>query len=214
MSPHGSQLQSTRFYIERWHEGDRQALGTLWERFTPLLEHRVRNHREWPALSACGVEDVAQEVWARIISAPAESFEAEGPGSFVAWLGKVTDRTVTDLVRRRNALKRGGGAREDELDSRAASGDRAVPGQPRDLGPGAQARVADFERLAAETLNERELKAWTWIAILGFTTEEVAFGLATTPGAVRNLLRRSRLKLADRLGGQGATSFDQARKRD
>ena len=89
-----------------------------------------------------------------------------------------------------------------------------MPGQAPGLGPGAAARVAEFEKLAGNVLNERELKAWTWIGILGFTTEEAAYGLACTQGAVRNLLRRSRAKLMERLGGTAATAFGMARGRD
>ncbi len=214
MNRRPSQLERTGFYVERWLDGDRQALGTLWKRFTPLVLSRIRHHSSWSSVQNLSVEDAAQEVWTKILAAPENAFTPAGEGSFVAWLGKVTDSTVTDLVRRGTALKRGAGARAEVLDTRAKGMVCNMPGQNQELGPAASARVAEFEAIAGEVLGERERLAWTWVAILGLTTEEAAFGLGTTSGAVRNLLRRSRVKLADKLGGSGVTSFGQARGKD
>jgi RNA polymerase sigma factor (sigma-70 family) len=208
-----SQHPPTQFYIECWQAGDQQALGTLWERFTPLLHHRIRKHEAWPALERqMGVEDIAQEVWIRVLKGANDELSWSGKGAFVSWLARVTDTAILDLSRRSLATKRGGGSQPERLESGPLLHATKLPGATRTQGPASSARVLEFENLTREVLNEREQKAWTWTAVLGFTTEEAAYGLSTTPAAVRSLLRRSRQRLMDVLKSSGATLFRSAKE--
>src|ERR1051325_6054169 len=106
--PASSEDNPTRVPFERWKNGDDGAFAELHMRFTPLLRARLRRHRGWPLLAGhFQLEDVLQEVWARALPAVRTGFRAAGPGSLLAFLGKIADRAVIDLARRHRAQKRG-----------------------------------------------------------------------------------------------------------
>ena len=191
----------TEQYVEDWQNGHAEALGALCQRFSPLVRYRIRNSTQWATLNAnWSLDDLVQEVWARILGSDSTSFTPSGKGSFAAWLGRLTDSTLTDLIRRKQALKRGGGQEHGDLDTQAEKEARLFPGAAIPESPTGEARFSEFERVAGQVLNERELKAWKWVALLGYTSEETAMGLSTTPAAVRSLLVRSRAKLQKALG--------------
>ncbi len=190
---------STRVQVDRWREGDGNALGRLADRFRPLVRYRIQQNRAFPQLAdQVSVEDVEQEVWARILKSGVRAFERNDQRhGFVAWLGQLTDSTVIDLVRRMGREKRGGGKRPGVLDTLAAAQKLRRPGQASQASPTGNARAAEFEELARSVLSERELQAWTWVVMEEYTSTEAALGLDSTPSAVRSLLVRARAKLQE-----------------
>ena len=191
-------LWSTQVHVDRWQQGDQEALGLLALRFSPLVRFRARAHSAWGSLAGrFTIDDVEQEVWARLLRQGADKFTAEESGKFAAWLGQVVDSTVIDLVRRDKAKKRGGDEQVEALDSIVALQKLRRPGGHSLLSPSGEVRLGEFEAKARQVLNERELKAWTWCVLEGYTTTEAAMGLACTSAAVRSLLLRSRSKLQE-----------------
>lgn len=209
-APGDPATHSTEVILRRWREGDREAVGALSTRLAVLLAMRIRAHKLWPILSRnFSAEDLAQEVWARVLEAGPQAFQSQGKGSFMAWLARLSDHTLTDLIRFQQARKRGGDqAGQRPLDTRSEQDAQVLPGVSPPASPSQNARADEIARVAHEVLSERERIVWFWIALDGYTPQEVAFALSTTSSSVRGLLLRSRKKLQeamDAIEGNGAS---------
>jgi DNA-directed RNA polymerase specialized sigma24 family protein len=192
-------LWSTQVQVGLWQDGDKEALGRISQRFAPLVRYRIQGHRTWPKLQRLlGLEDVEQELWARVLRSGPAAFVTSGKtGAFVAWLAQIADSTLIDLLRGAEAQKRGGEQSPEFIDSRIEAQKMRRPGQMTLLSPTAEARLGEFEALAGKVLTDREMKAWRWVVLEGYTSGEAAMGLDTTAAAVRSLLVRSRSKLQE-----------------
>lgn len=189
----------TVLYLERWRAGDDLAFAALHDRFAPLLAARVRRHRAWPLIEAVTqVEDVVQEVWSRVVPAVQERFRDGGPGSFLAFLGTVTDCAVFDLARRHRTQKRGRG-HVAALTSEGEMATRSRPGHPTPETPTSHARVGELLEIARHELSERELEAWELVELQQFTADEAGLAMRCSGAAIRSLLLRSRARLAARI---------------
>lgn len=170
-------------------------------RFAPLLAARVRRSKLWPALEPrYQLDDVVQEVWARVIPVARKSFRPSGAGSFLAFLGTLCDRCMVDLARRGTARKRGEGEQPHSLDARS-DGKDATPAGGRSETPTSHARCSELEEIARTVLGERELAAWEQVELQDYTAPEAGLALDCSDAAVRGLLLRARAKLVLRLGG-------------
>ena len=195
----GPEERSTDFHVSRWLAGDSEAFQALHDRFAPLLEIRVRQHRIWPALvGRHQVEDVVQEIWARVIPSARKAFTPSGPGSFFAYLGKLADRTLIDLVRSQRAAKRGLGQAEQALRTGAERRAMPRPGFPAKETPTSKARCTELEAMARRELNAREFQAWELVEIQGYSTDEAGLAMRCSGSAVRGLLIRGRSRLLSR----------------
>jgi RNA polymerase sigma factor (sigma-70 family) len=194
---------STERIVKRWRAGDGEAFGSLIQRLGPLLKVRIRWHAGWRVLARkLSLEDLEHEVWARVLESGAEAYRSQGKGSFMAWLGRLADCTLTDLQRFQSARKRGGANLDPQgIDSRADREALRLPGASPEPTPTHDLRAAEIRSLAGSVLSERERQIWTWVALDGYTAQEVAFGLSTTSSSVRGVLLRSRKKLQDALQG-------------
>ncbi len=192
---------NTARHLADWRNGDPAAFAALHEHFTPLLHHRIRNTPAWHLLSHhLTLDDVTQEIWARAVPAANRNYTNVGPGSFLAFLGTIADRTLVDLARTHKARKRGGAHNTHSLqpDDEAHSVPR--PQQHHEESPTSHARANELEQLARDTLSPREHAAWDLVELQGFTGDEAALALHCTASAVRGLLLRARAKLVARLG--------------
>lgn len=190
----------TRIPFERWKEGDDDAFAALHARFTPLLRARLRRHPQWPALARhFELDDVLQEVWARAVPASRTSFRNLGPGSLLAFLGKIADRALVDIARRHLAKRRGGGG-VDALATGFDTPDVARPGRSAPDTPTGNARLAELTAIARAELGTREYDAWELVEMQQFSAEEAALALRCSGSAVRGLILRARTKLVARLG--------------
>jgi len=191
---------STSAHVSRWQAGDDTAFTALHDRFAPLLKQRVSRHRAWPALiGRLQIEDVVQEIWTRLIPAVGRKFTSAGPGSFFAFLGKLTDRVVIDLVRVQRAAKRGEFNVEQSLRTNAELHVVKKPVAHIVETPTGVARCSELEAIAKEVLTEREYMAWELVEIQGYSSEEAGIVLRRPGSAVRGLLFRGRAKLVSRL---------------
>ena len=84
---------------QRAREGDEEAFGLLFERHAPALRNRVR--RRLPALLRRKVaeSDVIQMAYLRVHQ-HLDDFSDRGAGSFRAWLDRIVENQVADLLRR------------------------------------------------------------------------------------------------------------------
>ena len=184
----------TDVQVARWQAGDDSAFGILFERFAPLIALRVRRARTWALLrDRLQAEDVVQEAWLRVVPGARRSFTPGGEGSFLAFVSKVTDNTMIDLVRKRNAAKRGDGRPEvplttgEEIEIRSGVGEFETPTS--------SARCTELQEIAARELGERELLAWNLVEMQTYTADEAGLAMDVTGAAVRGLLLRARAKL-------------------
>ena len=191
----------TDLHVARWQAGDEAAFEVLHGRFAPLLLTRVRRHRVWPMLEGkLQPDDVVQEIWARVVPAAKRSFTPSGPGSFLAFLSKVSDRTLVDLSRTASARKRGGGESERSLDSRCERDAQRLPGLADAETPTSRARVSELEEVARRVLTEREFEAWELVEMQDYSAGEAGLAMDCSDSAVRGLLLRGRTKLVLALG--------------
>lgn len=194
----------TRVPFERWRNGDDAAFAHLHLRLTPLLRARIRRNRAWPLLAAhWDLDDVLQEVWARALPAARTTFEDEGRGSLLAFLGAIADREVFDLARRHTAKKRGNGGPQ-HLATDFDAPDAARHGRSAPETPSGIAKANELTDLARAVLSERELAAWELVEMQGYSPDEAALALRCKSGsAVRGLMLRARAKLASALSDDG-----------
>ena len=195
----GPQDWSTDAHVSRWQAGDAVAFQALHNRFAPLLAARVRRSRVWSLLETrCQIDDVVQEIWARVIPSASAAFAPSGRGSFLRFLGKIADRTMIDLARIQRAAKRGDGEQTLRTTWDRHGGPR--PGIPAVQTPTSQARCSELEAIARAALSEREFHAWDLVEIQGFPAEEAGLAMRCSGAAIRGLLLRGRAKLVSRVG--------------
>jgi RNA polymerase sigma factor (sigma-70 family) len=190
----------TLAHVEQWRDGDPDAFAMLHEHFAPLLRARVRRSRIWPMLEEQHqVDDVVQEIWVRGLPAVQKTFRHEGPGSFLAFLGKIADRTMIDLVRALRAGKRGNGQSTRALRTDWEPSAGLKPGQSALETPTSHARSSELLQIAEAELSEREREAWQMVELEGYSAEEAGLAMRCSGSAIRGLLLRSRARLVARL---------------
>ncbi len=153
--------------------GDREALGALYDRFTPLL---------FPvALRIAGghadAEDVMQEVWVQVWRR-ASSFDA-ARGSVPAWLMTITRSRALDHIRSRSARAK----REETAEPpKQHAPDPAESAESRNVR--AKLRAA-FAELGPERTQVLELAYWE-----GLSQSEIAERTGSPLGTVKSWTRQ------------------------
>ena len=184
--------------------GDRGALLKLLGRSRQSLCGYVA--RRIPAVlrGEVDAEDVVQnahiEVFRRI-----SSFESRGAGSFDRWVRTITARKLLDAIRRRRAVKRGGGraavgAANNFAESMIAlvewvAGDERSPSRVV-----ARAEAVGAMQAAMDQLPPDYRKAMWMVHIEGRSTADVARELHRSEAAVRVLCHKARKRLRALLG--------------
>ncbi len=194
---------TTEIKFHRWCNGDDQAFESIASHYHPLLVMRVRRSPSWPFLrTRCTEEDIVQEVWSNVVERSREAFECRGPGSFCAYICKITDNRIKSRVTRHLAQKRGGGSRVVPCSDHAEQNAVQKPGTPYPSTASSVARVSELQGLAEKRLLPDEYQAWYLVDNLGYTSQEAAFAMGEdlegggrSDSGVRGLLLRARLKL-------------------
>jgi RNA polymerase sigma-70 factor (ECF subfamily) len=164
--------------------GDAEAARLLTARLLP----RALRHAARVLGDMAEAEDVAQEAMMRLWKA-APDWRADGPAQPATWLHKVVANLAVDRLRR---------ARATGLDPDTAAD--AIP----DTAPGAEARMAQADRMAAldaalATLPERQRQAVVLRHIEGLSNPEIAEVLEIGVEAVESLTARGKRALKRRL---------------
>lgn len=169
--------------------GDRAAYAELFRRLFPATyRFALRMLDQDPVLA----EDAVQEAW---IKAWRGLAEFEGGSKFSTWLFAIVSREALDVRRRRRPVAVDGTILEPLVD-------RAAAQHPTAQDP-AQVVLADelWETLdlALSELPWRQRASWLLREIEGFSYDEIARVLGTTPTVVRGQLHRGRRTLAIRM---------------
>jgi RNA polymerase sigma-70 factor (ECF subfamily) len=187
-SPHGrggrESLSSTRLVshaIRRAQQGDRQALGFLYARYSDNVYGYVRSivHDEHDA------EDITQHVFAKLVVAIGKYEERDVP--FFAWILRVSRNVAVDHLRRRLAIP------VEEV--RGAAEGYNAPEQTE--------RVSDLrEALAMLPRDQREVLVLRHFA--GLSPIEIAERTGRSESSVHGLHHRGRRALTAELSSRGA----------
>ncbi len=173
--------------------GDEAAFAALFERWSrPLLRYLERLVRE-----AAVAEELVQEAFVRIHRAR-ESYRPEA--RFSTWLYRIATHLAWNELRRPRRR-----VPHESVDGEE-SAPLAAPGVPVDELVHARRVSAEVEGALA-ALPERQRAALWLAAVEGQSYAEVADALATSEVAVKALVHRARVALAEALAGcEGATS--------
>lgn len=184
--------------LDAWRAGDERAFAALHTRFGPLLRRRIARHPSWASLkNHWQIDDAVQQFWKNALPALRTKFQHNGPGSLEAYLGRISDDTVTSLLREHLAQKRGrGGAKPLPTDFETAT---PKPGATAPESPTGHARASELRRIAREVCSEREMEIWELTELQGYTSEEVALATGGTAEAVRGVKHRAKAKIIARL---------------
>jgi len=176
--------------LQRAGEGDSEAADAVFAASYPVLRRiaraRLRGHVRTPTVDT-GL--VVHEAYLRFVSAGELKIEDEL--HFRRWASKVMRSVIVDLVRRRQAARRGGDVEEVSL-----STDLPLP----DSKPGEQLvlRVHDALTAFAE-VDPRAAHVVEMRFFAGMTEVEAATALGVTERTVRRDWERARLMLAEML---------------
>jgi RNA polymerase sigma factor (sigma-70 family) len=181
----------TRQDLADWRAGDARAFEALWQRYHPALEiliaGRIR-HRVQPTLRAkLDAEDVLQDV-AMTVFGKLSEFEYRGPGSVMAWMAMIAERTINDWIDYWRAGKRHPRV-ESPMARTGTAGTTNLPLPDFARGPATDATVRERRRrlaAAMATLPEREHLIVLWRFFGGAPWSEIADELGgASPDAVR-----------------------------
>ena len=172
------------------HDGDAQAMETLvplvYEQLRRLARARLRNERPDHTLNTTAL---VHEAYLRLIDINKVTWQNRT--HFLSMAARVMRRVLVDYATRRNALKRGGGRRNQPLDEEAT------------LIPEAYAEaVADLHEALnrLEAINPRCSQAIEQRYFGGLTLEETAEVLDVSVATVKRDIRFAQAWLADELG--------------
>lgn len=133
--------------------------------------------------NAHDAEDLTQEVFVRVY----RSLPRYTPGSFEAWLHRITTNLFLDQVRRRRRVRFD--AMPDDADDRLAGSEESPAQQHHDR------TLDDDVQRALDALSPEFRAAVVLSDIEGLTYEEVAAALGVKLGTVRSRLHRGRAQL-------------------
>lgn len=181
--------------LRRWRDGEDGALDTLMAAVYPELRRiAARQLRAERADHTLQPTALVHEVFLRLIDQERVSWENRA--HFLAIAARLTRRVLVDHARRRQAAKRGHGARPMRVDDVRVS---AGAGPRTDL----IALDEALDRLAA--LDSRQARVVELRYFGGLSIEEVAVLLEVSTGTVKRDWESARLWLFDVLRSSGST---------
>lgn len=193
-APAAAEFTRTRADLARWRAGDAAAFDELWRRYRPALEvliaGRIRVGVPAALRGRLDADDVVQEVAATVFAKLGE-FEYRGPGTVLAWMSVIAQRTVNDWLDYWRAGKRHPGC---EVPSPPGGGGKTTQSPweleaDRASGPATEFAMRERRRRLAAAmagLSEREHVIVFWRYFGGASWTEIATELGAPSGeAVR-----------------------------
>lgn len=186
--------------VARAQGGDREALEQLLARHLPGLEAfvRLRVGRAFGARE--GASDVVQST-VRDLLENADSFRHGGEAAFRHWIYATAARKIADKHAFHGAARRDRG-REGGVPGAAGEADPLAELFARSASPTQRVQAAELlQRLegAFAHLADDEREVVLLSRVAGLPRAEVAAAMGRSENAVRNLLHRTLIKLAERL---------------
>ncbi len=194
-TPPAAEFTRTRDDLERWRAGDSRAFEDLWRRYLPALEilvrGRIRRRVEAALRARIDAEQVVQDV-ALTVFGKLSGFDYRGPGSLLAWMSAIAERTLSDWLDYWRAGKRHPSqelvVRPGTSVGETSHGTGPFPADP-ETGPVTSLAARESRRrlaAAMATLSEREHVIVLWRFFGGASWDEIAAHLgASSADAVR-----------------------------
>jgi RNA polymerase sigma-70 factor (ECF subfamily) len=184
--------------------GDRSALAQILIQHAPRLTSRIGRRLALNPFADFGVEDVLQEVFIDVLQGIG-TFQLEQSLLFAAWIDRVADNRLVEMLRFRNREKRGGQFRRRQIAGLSGSVREIVAqlSDHREATGSERVQRADMVRtLETELarLPEAQKMAVKHHYIDQHPMDSTAREMQTTPGAVRGLLFRAKHALRNALG--------------
>jgi RNA polymerase sigma factor (sigma-70 family) len=181
-APHAAEFTRTRADLARWRAGELGAFEDLWRRYYPalavLVAGRVRSGVEPSLRARLDADDVLQDV-AVTVFGKLDQFEYRGPGSMLAWMSAIAERTVTDWLDYWRAGKRHPRAELPPTITRSRTNDAGSTVLLADAGSGPATNAILRERrrrlgTAMATLSPRQHTIVLWRFFGGAEWSEIA----------------------------------------
>lgn len=182
------EAESTFQLIQRFREGDRQALEQLFARHLPRLERWAKGRLPRWARDVADTQDLVQETLLQTFNR-IDAFQPEREGALQAYLRQAVMNRIRDEIRRRGRRPAKVELEETEVDKARSPLEEAVGMEEIERYENALARLRPEER---ETIILR--------VELGYTYEEVA-GLLGKPtsDAAHKATKRALVRLAEEM---------------
>lgn len=198
-----SGIATEQTLVEKAIAGDRLAV----ERLLVLHARRLSRHLQ-PKIpdmlqGVVDVDDILQQTFLQVFR-DIQTFEPAGEGSFYAWLRGIAENRLFDCIRQHKRKKRGG-----EFKRQIAAGHgQSTAADILDLLAGntstpsvsvARREMIDAIHAGLACLPEDQRRAIQLHCLEGRSLDETAKLMNKTPGAVRALVHRGKVKLQDQL---------------
>lgn len=187
-APEG-QAEPTESLLRRIRAGEPQAREILFARYLPILRRWAHGRLPAYARDLSDTDDLVQVTLLRALNQLGE-FEAQHTGSFLAYLRQILLNRVRDEIRRQRG-RPAAGVLDPELPDLEA--------------PTLLEQVVGYERLRAyeaalAELPKRQQELIMMRLEFGLSYPEIAVETDSTPDAVRVMIARAIVQLAERLG--------------
>jgi RNA polymerase sigma-70 factor (ECF subfamily) len=185
--PGGEDLTSTIELLDRFKQGDEEAVGLLVERSLPPLRRWARGRLPAWARSVAETQDLIQDAVIRSIP-HLKHFEARHPGALQAYLRQAIANHIRDEIRKVNARPPiGGNLPENKVDPGPSPLERAIGRERLDRYDAALAKLRPAEREAIVARLELQQSYEEVALALGKPSADAARMLVAR--AVKNLIK-------------------------
>jgi RNA polymerase sigma-70 factor (ECF subfamily) len=198
-----SAIASEQTLVQQAIAGERLALERLLIMHARRLSQHLQPKIPDVLMGVVDVDDILQQTFLQVFR-DIRTFEPAGQGSFYAWLRGIAENRLFDCIRQHKRKKRGGdfkrqfargndhSAAADILD--LLSGGKATPSVSI-----ARRELIDAIQVGVACLPDDQRKAIQLHCLEGRSLDETAQIMEKTPGAIRALVHRGKVKLQEQL---------------
>jgi RNA polymerase sigma-70 factor (ECF subfamily) len=179
-------LTSTIELLDRFKQGDEEAVGLLVERSLPPLRRWARGRLPGWARGLSETQDLIQDAVIRAIP-HLKHFEAKHPGALQAYLRTAISNHIRDEIRKTNARPVGGELPENKVDPGPSPLERVIGRERLDRYDAALAKLRPIEREAIVARLELQQSYEEVALALGKSSADAA--RMQVARAVRNLIK-------------------------
>ncbi|MCA9006198.1 MAG: sigma-70 family RNA polymerase sigma factor [Planctomycetaceae bacterium] len=165
--------------------GDEEALGRLLEHFRSRLRETIHANIQGPLQRRIDESDVIQQACLRAINVFSDQFQGNQIEEFWAWLERIQQNTLIDLVRNHQAQRRDARQHQSEENVDIFAGKITSPSQKA-----IQGEKRHKIEAAISQLPESQQSAVRLRHLEGYKITEVADILGKTPAATAQIIYR------------------------